>query len=211
MGRFGFPFKSPGVYRVEAAFHNLDGSTAVSVMQIVVEPANAEEVAVASVLFNARLGSAIKFDGTRVMEDVNDRIDWAIKKLPARHPSIATLKTTKAMPYTREQKILSAQTREVKVLPANPELVYETMKPVVERGAEVADLLGHIEYRRVVDRFTRSSIELHKVADARIAQEQLLDVFKRRKVVQPVVDAIEDEVNDLKKSTRTKRRRQTRK
>jgi len=212
MGRFGFPFKIPGVYRIEAAFHNLDGSTAVSVMQLVVAaPSCAEEVSAATALFNARVGRAINFEGTRVMDDVNDRIDWTMKKLPAKHPSIAMLRTTQAMPYGRDQKVVKAGADRVQILPADPDRIYKSMKPIVESGDETANALGHIAYQRAVNAFTQCSIAVNKLSDARAAQEQMLAVFKRRKVIQPVIRAIEKKVGDLQKSARSSRKKATKK
>lgn len=204
MGRFGFPFKIPGTYRIEAAFHNLDGSTAVDVLQVIVSPpAHEEELSVASELFNARVGRAINFDGTRVMEDVRDKLDWAIDKLPNQHPSLLALITTQATPYAQEQKLVEAGASKVKLLPADPEQIYKRMKSVVESGAETANALGHIGYHKAVDEFTLCSVAVNKKVDARKAQEQMLAVFKKRGVVQPVIREVEKHVEELKKASRS--------
>ena len=88
MGRFGFPFKDPGFYRIEASYTNIDGTTAAAVMQLYVKPAaSAEDMRTISELFNARIGRALYVGGTRVMEDVNEKLDWVRNRLGERHPT----------------------------------------------------------------------------------------------------------------------------
>lgn len=210
MGRFGFPFKIPGTYRIEAAFHNLDGSTAVDVLQVIVSPpTHEEELSVASELFNARVGRAINFDGTRIMEDVRDKLDWAINKLPSQHPSLPALTTTQATPYAQEQKLVKAGADMVKLLPADPDQIYQRMKSVVESGAETANALGHIGYHKAVDEFTLCSIAVNKEVDARKAQEQMLAVFKKRGVVEVVIREVEKHIEQLKKVSRSPSKKRT--
>lgn len=198
MGQLGWPFKTPGAYRIEAAFHNLDGSTAAAMLQVYVRPpSDYEELRVASELFNARVGRAISFGGTRVMEDVNDRLDDAIRRLPERHPSLPALTAARFMPLSRDQKLLKAGADAVEVQQADHDQIAREMRSVVERGVEAVNSLGHIRYEQVIDRFTESSVAVREFTAARHAQEQMLEVFRDRGVIEPVLSRVENTMRQL--------------
>ena len=216
MGSFGFPFKKPGAYRIEASYRNIDGGAAAAVMQVYVRPpANYDVVPIVNELFNARLGLTMYVDGTRVMGDVNDRIDWVRKGLDKElgedNPVSAHLTTVRYKPLAQPCKIveptLDSSAKNLRVLDGEPDVFVEKVAPVLIAGSETAaNTMGHIWYREVVDTFTQAAIEAGEQAKARQAQEQMVGLFKKRKVVQSVIDNAESRLSEIKSDSSSRAR-----
>jgi hypothetical protein len=77
-------------------------------------------------------------------------------------------------------------------------MVERQLAPVLENVEAAADTIGHIEYRQIVDTYTRCALEVKEKAKARKAQDNLLGLFKKREVIQPVIASIEQRVKELK-------------
>lgn len=201
IGRFGFPFKEPGAYRIEASYTNLNGKTAAAVMQIWVRPpANYEDTLFINELFNARLGRALYVGGTRVMEEVNDKLDWILRHLEEQHPARYYLTTTRYLPLAQPFKLVDVgeYDRKLQILKPEPDLVERCLAPVVENMETAADSMGHIQYRQIVDVYTNCAKEAGNKSGARHAQEKLLGLFKERDVVPQVIQSVEQRVSELK-------------
>lgn len=199
VGQFGFPFKEPGVYRIEASFTNLDGTTAAAILQVAVRPpASYADLPVIGELFNARVGRVLYVGGTRLMEDVNEKIDWVRQRLGEIHPTTYYLSAVRALPYAQPFKLIEAETDTMRLLEPDPEFVERTLKPVVEQPIDAANALGHITYRQVVDTYTDCAIESNKPAAARDAQRQMLEIFEQRAVVPHVVEQVRERVDQLR-------------
>ncbi|MGK7914492.1 MAG: M28 family metallopeptidase [Prochloraceae cyanobacterium] len=201
VGRFGFPFKEPGPYRIEASYTNLNGKTAAAVMQIWVRPpANYEDTLFINELFNARVGRALYVGGTRVMEDVNDKLDWVLKHLEEKHPARYYLTTVRYLPTAQRFKLVDVgeRDRKLQILEPDPELVARHLAPVVENIETAANSVGHIQSRKIVDTYTQCVKEAGNRSAARHAQEKLLGLFKEHDVVPQVIQSIEQRVSELK-------------
>ena len=199
-GQFGFLFKEPGPYRIEASYTNFDGSTAAAVMQIWVRPpANYDDHRVLSALYHGQVARTLYFNGSRVLEEANHRIDWVRDKMPARHPLQNHLAMVRAQPLAQPAKSIPADAAKVKVLDQDPDEVYKRLNPVVaaKQMEEAANTIGHITYHRVVDMFTTCAESVGKKAEARDAQKNLLDLFKERNVVRHVITDVEKRVKEL--------------
>ncbi|HET7460073.1 MAG TPA: hypothetical protein VFJ82_02450 [Longimicrobium sp.] len=202
MGVFGFPFKEPGAYRIEASYANLDGGRAAAVMQILVEPPSRYgALATVGELFNARVGVALYVDGTRVMDDVNDKLIWVRDRLDEqvgpRNPVSVHLTTVRYKPLARRGKVIDPDTDTVRVYDQEPDEVIARLGPVLEEPGAAADTMGHIWYEDVVDTYTRCAEDVKKYPVARDAQQQMLALFKERGVVGSVVDRVEKRVDEL--------------
>lgn len=198
MGQLGFAFKEPGPYRIEASYRNFDGGTAAAVMQLHVRPPDSyDDRRTFSTLFNAPVGRVLQVGGSRLMEDANDRLDWVRQRIGERHPASYYLDAVRAIPLAQPYKLLTGDAGAVQVAEEEPEVVERRLRPMVERPAEAADAVGHIVYRRFVDTYSDSALEANKRDDARQAQTQMLELFRRREVVQPVVNEVEERVRQL--------------
>ncbi len=199
VGRFGFPFKKPGPYRIEASYTNLDGSTAAAIMQLWVRPpTNYDDMRVISELFNARVGRILYVGGSRTMEDVNDKLKWVSEHLGKKHPLQYHIARVRSMSLANPFKLLKADSNKVRMLDPDPGIVEQQLGSVIENAETASDTIGHIEYRQIVDTYTRCAIDVRKKTRARDAQKSLLDLFKKRNVIQPVIGAIEKRVKELK-------------
>ena len=198
VGQFGFQFKEHGPYRIEASYTNLDGGTAAAIMQLWVRPpANYDDRRIISELFNARVGRVLYVGGTRAMEDVNDKLKWVSKKLGQKHPAQYHIAGAQSRPLANSFKHLKADSEKVILLDPNPETVERQLGPVLKNAEAAADTIGHIEYRQIVDTYTNSAWDTRKKAAARKAQNDLLGLFKKRKVIQTVIGSIAKRVKEL--------------
>lgn len=199
-GRFGFPFKIPGAYRIEVSYTNLDGGTAAAVMQLYVRPpANYEDLRVINELFNARMGRTLAVGGTRVMEDVNAKLDWMLENLSPQHPARYYLSAVRFSPLAQPFKVVDVgqQNRKLQVLPSDPALVQQELAPLINNAQAASDTVGHIEYRKLVDTYTQCAQNAGKKAEALQAQKMLLELFEQRNIVPQVMSEIEQKVEEL--------------
>ncbi len=201
IGKLGFGFKQPGAYRIEVAYRNIDGSTAAALTQLYVRPAaNYADTAIINEMFDARVGRVLYVGGTRMLEDVNDKLDWIATRLGKRHPLQHTLSALRALPMTHRFKTLPAGGDKISVLDEDPEFVERTLKPSIADMASLADTLGHIQSRMIVDLYTDSALKLNMRSEPREAQGRLLTMYRERKVVTDVLQEIELRHNMLKHS-----------
>jgi hypothetical protein len=199
IGLFGFHFKEPGAYRIEASYTNIDGSKAAAVLQLYVRPpTNYEDVPVVSELFDAKVGRVLYVGGTRKLDGVTEKLDWVREHLGIEHPAYYYLSTTRGLPYSGPFKLLEPETDKVQLLPQDPELAERTLEPIVERTEPAANTLGHIKYRQAVDTYTEVALEVGRKAKAREAQSNMLALFEKRGVVPEVIEAIEERAKQLK-------------
>ncbi len=199
IGTFGMPFKNPGPYRIEAAYHNHDGGEASAVTQLWVRPpTNYDDISTINELFNARIGRVIHFGGSRVMEDVHEKLSWICDRLGDNHPLNFTRSLVRAEPFSKPYKHLAGDAEAIRLLEPNPPEVERELAPLVEQPDVAADTLGHINYRRLIDTYTDCAVASRKKSRARTAQNNLLELFKQRNVLDSVVKEVEQKAKQLK-------------
>jgi hypothetical protein len=197
MGMFGFPFTEPGRYRVEACYVNADGSTAPASMPLTVHPRRSDEhPSAAQTLFTAQVGRVLAVGGTRTIGDVVERLDTVTTELGPQHPVALYLTAATVMPKARPHKVLADSTQ-VKVLDAEPDLVERELSAVVEQPKVAADALGHICYRQVIDTYTGAAVAAGERKKASTAQREMLGLFEGRKVLPSVVDTVRARLREL--------------
>lgn len=199
MGLFGFPFKEPGPYRIEASYRNIHGGAAAAIMQLWVRPpARYDDMPVISELYNARIGRVLYVGGSRVMQDVNEKLDWICDHLGKEHPAKYYLSAARVMPLAKPFKLLKADSDRVRLLDPDPEIVERRLAPVMENLGAAADAMGHIMCRQIVDTYAQSALDANKKTSARNSQENLLGLFKKRRVIRPVIEAVQQRIKELK-------------
>lgn len=199
MGKLGFAFKEPGPYRVEASYRNTDGGTAASVLQLHVRPpADYGDRRAISTLFDARVGRVLQVGGSRLMEDANERIDAVKNRVGPAHPVTYYLDAVRAMPLAKPYKVLRGDADQVDLKEQDPEVVHQRLTPLVEEPDKAADVVGHIVYRRLVETYTGAALETRNRSQAREAQSTLLELFRSRGVIQPVLEEVEQRVAELR-------------
>jgi hypothetical protein len=199
MGAFGFHFKEPGPYRIEASYTNVDGRTAAAVLQIYVRPAASyDAVPIINEMFDAAIGRALYVEGTRIQENVNDKIDWIRKELARtigeRNPIEAHLRTTRYKPLMQPQAVVEPETNEVQTLDENPGKAVEELEAVLlNRVEQTADTMGHIWYVQNVEAYAKAAQDAGEGSKAREARVQLAEFCRQRGIVPSVTEKVERE------------------
>ncbi len=201
VGKFGFHFKKSGPYRIEVCYTNVDGKQAAAVMQLWVKPpANIDDQRVLSELYNARIGRALYFKGTRNMEDVNEKLEWIVSKIGPQHPAQCYLNTCLALPYSKPYRLFKTSPRQIEIADADPEKVVKHLSPVVKDLNSLSDQIGHIECRKVVDAYSACMRKSRNKAAANRVRADLLTLYSKRGVIDTVLQEIEKEL-ELTKQT----------
>ena len=204
MGSYGFSFKEPGAYRIEASFTNVYGGAAAAVRQVYVRPpANYDVVPIVHELFDARVGLTLYVDGTRVMEEVNDKLAWVDRKLSVAlgvcNPISRHLTTVRFKPLATPSKVVDPTTRSIREYAEEPDTFVREMHPVIMEQPEVtANTMGHIWYKDVIDTYTKAAVKVGELRRAEEAQQQMVNMFKKRGVVSSVVEDCESRLRDIK-------------
>jgi len=192
MGAYGFAFKEPGPYRIEATYSNIDGRTAAAVLQIYVRPAAAyDAVPVINELFDAAIGRALYVEGTRVQGEVNAKIDWMrvhLKKtLGEANPIEAHLRVTRFKPLMVPAFIVQPVSNELRTLPEEPDIAINELEPILlGRSEQSADTMGHIWYVQTVKAYSQAAEDAGNHGKAREARSHLVNFCRRRGIVQSV-------------------------
>ena len=132
------------------------------------------------------------------MDEANDKIDWVADRLGEGHPASYYFGAVRAVPMAKPYKLLRGDSDEVQIAGEDPEFVQRRLSPVVERPAEAADVVGNIVYRRLVDTYTDAVVGTQNREQGRQAQTTMLELFRARGVVQPVLDDVERRVDELR-------------
>ena len=197
MGAYGFHFREPGAYRIEASYTNVDGRTAAAILQLYVRPASSyDAVPAINELFDARIGRVLYVEGTRVHEDVNSKIDWIRQWLGStigeRNPIEAHLKTARFKPMMSPISIIEPASNTVRTVAEDPGLaVNELQQVLVERAGETADTMGHIWYVKTVKEYADAAERSGQEAKAREACSSLAALCRQRGIVPSVTSDVE--------------------
>jgi hypothetical protein len=200
VGAQGSSFKRPGAYRVEARYTDLDGGTTAAAIQFDVRPPADPDVApVVNELFNDRVGQVLCVGGTRVMQDVNDKLDWVLDRLGMRHPISMHLTAVRYTPMMQSTKLIVPGESRVQTLDPEPDAVVEHLAEVViEQSHMAAQTMGHIYFQEVVDAFTRAAMKTGAQRLALQAQERLVGLFKSRDTPPSIAAAAESRMVQLR-------------
>jgi hypothetical protein len=190
MGQLGFHFKQPGAYRIDAVYTNVDGGTATASMNLIVlPPATESEDAVIRELFDARVGAVMYVEGSRVLEDVNEKIEWIHDHLPSRHPLRIHLSVVLSKPLAQTSKVVDPYAKRLlEYAPDVDEVVDKLTPSLVENSVETADTLGHIWYGQTVNTYTRAAEQAGEPNKGIAAQRNMIDLFEKRRVIAPVLE-----------------------
>lgn len=198
-GRYGFHFKKPGAYRLDVVYTNSDDSQVPGCAQIWVREAPSTEVQkVISELYNAPTGCLMYAGGSRIMEDVNDKLEWVCKKLPSKHPAGIYLRSCLASPYAQPFKVLTRDSKKVRLEESEPSLVIRQLKPIMSDLEVAANSLGHITLRSVIGHYTSALAKSGKKSDAIDSQSKLIALYRKRGVISSAIKEMEEELAKMK-------------
>ncbi|MFV1983399.1 MAG: hypothetical protein ACC657_07650 [Thiohalomonadales bacterium] len=170
VGVNGWDISEPGQYVVQMLMNN--GSDIVSnPVSLRVLPAQSYDAeCCAQDIFSEDVGRILSMNGSRVLSSGNDALQELIKRMPsskaAQHAHIAL-----AMPQTRDYKMLSEKNGEIQIntLMAKVDETKSTLNSALLTNSDsVAQTLGHISYKRLMD---DSANFLKQKGDDNAAQE----------------------------------------
>lgn len=204
-GLGGWNIDQPGRYLMQAAVH-LDEEDVVSNRLVIsVDPPEARsEEKLAQDFFTDEVGRVLTFGGTQLLTSANDTLQEVAGQLkgraPARHALVAL-----GRPYTIDYKLIvpdvgeslmaavdgapdGGPTARIKVQPADPKRAEAYLgNALLNEPDAAAETLGHIRYKREVDRFADTMAQQGDVASAADALATLQKTLEVRHVKPSVV------------------------
>ena len=184
---------------MDVVYTNSDGSQVPGCAQIWVREAPSIEVQkVIAELYNAPTGCLMYAGGSRIMEDINDKLEWVCKKLPSKHPAGIYLRSCLASPYAQSFKVLTRDSKKVRLEESEPSIVIRQLEPIM-RDLEVAvDSLGHIALRSVIGHYTSALAKSGKKSNAIDSQSKLIALYRKRGVISSAIKDMEEELAKMK-------------
>jgi Peptidase family M28 len=180
VGQLGFPFTRPGMYRIEASYTNSPGGSAAAVANVYVQEPNGENALAAKDLFDARVGRALLVDGTRTMEDVNQKMKRVEDQLGDEHPTTLKLRLARGLPFTGHFKVLGADTSRVRLEDPNEQVIDETLARITANQDDNAEKMGYELYSRAVFGQTAFLVTDGRSDEARALATRTADFFVDR-------------------------------
>ncbi len=204
VSRDGWEIAEPGRYLVQVALRLPSGEDVVSnVLTLRVSPpaSRAEEV-LAGDFFDIDVARTLASGGTRVMTDAIDTLEEMAGRL-GKHPVARHAQLALGRPFARPFKLIdtgAAQAQptsvvatggQISVLPADLTRAGERMGNALADGEAAADTLGHIHYRRAVDRLATVLTEQGADTSAVRALDDAQNVLSKRGVLPSVLAQLE--------------------
>ncbi|MCA1624066.1 MAG: hypothetical protein LC778_09760, partial [Acidobacteria bacterium] len=143
-----------------------------------------------------------------IMDDVNDKLDWATKRLNEeigeQNPISQHLIAARYRPLATSCKVIEPtldSSMKVRVFKEEPDTFVDNLSAMlIEQAGATANTMGHIWYEDVVNTYTEAAVEAGEGNKAQQAQEQMVGLFKERKVTPSVVETAENRLKALKGS-----------
>ena len=198
VGRGGFPFKQPGTYLIEVTYMNLDGTGVSAALRVQIRSPSAEQALIVRELFDARVGRVMYFGGTRVLHDVNERLDWIRSHLGRFHPVSIHIAAARFQALARSGRVFDRQSGREQLIPYEPDLAVELITDLVmDRADTTANTMGHIHYRRMIDEYTTAALLAGRYHLAVKAQRRLLALFEQRKVQPGIIGEVKTRLAEI--------------
>lgn len=206
VGLNGWDLAEPGTYWIQAAARVGEEDVVSAPFAVrIAPPASREEEFVAGDLFTQDAGRVLTFAGSRVLERGNAILHEVVERLPDRRIAVHA-RYALGNPMTLEYKEVVVADGElaVDVKPPEIEEAKDLYAPaLLEQGDVAADTLGHIRYRRAVERIAFRLAAAGDTDGATQSLDVLHDVLAERTVkdrpVKPEVlaeiDALRDELS----------------
>jgi len=198
IGRGGFPFKRPGSYLIEVTYTTLEGTEVSAALRFCVRSPSARDAGAVRELFDARVGRVLYFDGTRVLGDVIERLNWIRVRLGPLHPASIHIASTLFQGIVRPGRVFDIQSASERLIPHQPDRAVALVTDLlVDQAGAAADTMGHIHFRRLIDRYTTAALQAGKHQLAVTAQRRLLALFEQRSVLPRVVGEVKSRLAEI--------------
>jgi hypothetical protein len=209
-GHNGWDVAEPGRYTVQVALHTEDQGDLVSnPLRLLVEPPPDERrydaERLAQDFFSEEVGRILWFGGSQFLENGNDVLREASERLSDHRVALhanAALGNAVAREYKQlnledagkeRAKPAAMAGGEITVRPPNVEEARKDFAAALTDNADVgAASLGHIRYRRYMNRFSDLLAEQGESQEAAQIQDDLHDTLANRNVLDRVLKEIKD-------------------
>lgn len=207
-GQNGWDIAEPGRYTVQVALHAEDEEYLISNrLGLLVEPPTEgqryEEERLAQDFFSEEVGRILWFGGSRRLDKGNDVLRETAERLEERRVALhANAALGNAVAREHKQLDLGTEVRrsrpaamaggEIAVRPPNVEEARQDFAVLTDRGDAGAASLGHIRYRRYMNRFSDLLAGQGEGREAAQIQDQLHDTLAARNVLDRVLEEIKD-------------------
>jgi hypothetical protein len=209
-GQNGWDVADPGRYTVQVALHTEDEEYLVSnPLRLVVEPPLGEKrddaERLAQDFFSEEVGRTLWFGGTRFLEKANDTLHEVAERLSDRRVALhanAALGNAAAREYKQlnlgdadkeKAKPAAMAGGEITVRPPDVEEARKDLTALIDNADVGAASLGHIRYRRYINRFSDLLAEQGDSQEAAQVQANLHDTLANRNVLDRVLEEIKDQ------------------
>jgi len=205
-GSGGWLLAEPGWYTIQVALM-LDEEELVSnrLRVRITPPRDYDEAYWAQDFFSEDVGSAMAFDGSRVLKKANDVMEEVADRFKdravANHALVALrrpmLRRGKVMemPAKDAVPLQSAEQAGASITLTNPDTdaaVKGMSEALLEKPAEAAETFGHIDYKKYCDRLSWALGQYGEKKEAANVQEVMLETLEARKVAPTVLAEIKD-------------------
>ena len=212
-GRNRWDMAEPGNYTVQVALHVDDEDIVSNPLQVrVAPPRGYDEEFLAQDFFSDDVGRIITFGGSRFFVKGNDVLREVAEKLSDRrvafHASLAL-----GNEVAREYKQLVEDPEEprkqlgIQIHPAQPEEARQLLAAALTaQPAAAVESLGHIGFKRHVDRFSDWLAQQGAIEEAKKSQDSLYKTMSTRQVHgRKVLDRVVQEIKERRDSYKTKK------
>ena len=203
VGKGGWDIAEPGRYQIQVALRLPSGEDLVSnVLTLRVEPPkDRAEQTLADDLFEDEVGRALSFGGTRVMTKAIDTLEEVSARL-GREPVARHARLALGRPLASPFKVLeidgtaprrmaaSAAGARVTVLPADVKVADAHFEGALDDADAAAETLGHIRYRRAVERYSTVLEEQGALREAEATLTKAHATLSRRGVLSSVLNEL---------------------
>ncbi len=212
-GRNGWDMAEPGYYTVQVALH-VDGEDIVSdeLRVRVAPPRGYDEEFLAQDFFSNDVGRIIAFDGSRFFTKGNDTLHEVAEKLSDRR---VALRASLALgnEVMREYKQLVDNPEEprrklgIKIQPAQPEEARRLLATALTaQMATAVESVGHINFKRYVDRFSDLLTQQGAIEEAVKSQDALYQTMSTRQVNgRKILSRVLQDIKERRDSYKTKK------
>lgn len=216
-GLNGWDLAEPGLYQIQVAMHHGEEDLVSNPLMVqVAPPMDREEELLAQDYFSDDVGRILAMDGSLYLDRGNDVLREVCEKMPKRNAALSA-RLALAMPRTHRYRLLNLKEDcmgaraldesigKFKVVKADrKEGLNEIVNLLDEETVRTADVLGHIEYKRMVDMVSHVYAEDGDNASAAACQDGMQRFLDKRGVLSEVLDEVAKQAAHYKKARKTK-------
>lgn len=192
-GLNGWDIAEPGEYTIQAAIRIDDQDVVSNPLTIRVAPSRGyDEEAVAQDFFSDDVGRVIAFNGSRFLAGANDTLQEITERLPEKRVACHA-RLVLANPSSRKYKLLNiSKGKRFETINRDMDQAKNMLNNALFQDPQKsAETLGHILYKKSVDKYSKTLFDEGEFEAAAQRQEDMLSVLQSRGVLDSVLKQVE--------------------